>query len=110
MKLISKISLFFICFTGTNILFGQDAYFGDLDPGSDAPPFHSPNRPSTYEHPNDNRNTEAVYLNKYKEADISQNSLNETTKKYFSNIYNDEIIKFKSCIKKEGLLEDNYIN
>ncbi|MDA8935156.1 hypothetical protein N9H32_00305 [Gammaproteobacteria bacterium] len=34
MKLISKISLFFICCTGTNILFGQDAYFGDLDPGS----------------------------------------------------------------------------
>ena len=83
MKLISKISLFFICCTGTNILFGQDAYFGDLDPGSDAPPFHSPNRPSTYEHPNDNRNTEAVYLNKYKEADISQNSLNETTKNIF---------------------------
>ena len=64
MKLISKISLFFICCTGTNILFGQDAYFGDLDPGSDAPPFHSPNRPSTYEHPNDNRNLEAA-LRKY---------------------------------------------
>ena len=110
MKLISKISLFFICCTGTNILFGQDAYFGDLDPGSDAPPFHSPNRPSTYEHQNDNRNTEAVYLNKYKEADISQNSLNETTKKYFSNIYNEEIIKFKACIQKEDLLEDNHIN
>ena len=96
MKLISKISLFFICCTGTNILFGQDAYFGDLDPGSDAPPFHSPNRPSTYEHPNDNRNLEAAYLKKYKGIEVSQNPLNETTKKYFINIYNEELIKFKS--------------
>ena len=110
MKLISKISLFFICCTGTNILFGQDAYFGDPDPGSDAPPFHSPNRPSTYENSNGNRNTEAVYLKKYKEVEISQNPLNETTKVYFSNIYNEEIIKFKTCIQKEDRVEDNYIN
>ena len=110
MKLISKISLFFICCTGTNILFGQDAYFGDLDPGSDAPPFHSPNRPSTYEHPNDNRNLEAAYLKKNKGIEVSQNPLNETTKKYFINIYNEELIKFKACVQKESLIEESQIN
>ena len=43
-----------------NILVGQDAYFGDLAPGYNEPAFHSPNRPSTYEHPSDDANLEAV--------------------------------------------------
>ena len=56
MKLINKISLFLICFLSTNTMLGQDAYLGDPDPGSNEPPFHSPNRPSVYDHPNDNAN------------------------------------------------------
>ena len=102
MKLINKISLFFIFFIYPNILFGQDAYLGDPDPGSDAPAFNSPNRPSTYYHPNDSRNLEAAYLKKYKGIEVSQNPLNETTKKYFINIYNEELIKFKACVQKES--------
>ena len=51
---------------------------------------------------------QAVYLNKYKEADISQNSLNETAKKYFLNISNAEIIKFKACIQTEDLVGADY--
>ena len=110
MKLINKISLFLICFLSTNTMLGQDAYLGDPDPGSNAPPFHSPNRPSVYDHPNDDANSESMRLKKYKEGNASHNPLNEITKKYYLNIYNEELIKFKNCIKSEGLIESDLAN
>ena len=64
MKLTNQISLFFILSMTANILVGQDAYFGDLAPGYNEPAFHSPNRPSTYEHPSDDANLELHRVNK----------------------------------------------
>ena len=110
MKLTNQISLFFILSMTANILVGQDAYFGDLAPGYNEPAFHSPNRPSTYEHPSDDANLELHRVNKKNKSSGFENSQNIITKKHFSNIFDAELSSFKNCIKSEGTAEESYIN
>lgn len=94
----------------SNGLVGQDAYLGDPSPGVNEPAFHSPNRPSTYRHPNDDATLELQRVNKKNKLNASEHSQNTMTKKYFLNIFDAELSSFKNCIKSEGLNEESYIN
>ena len=87
------------------MLFGQSSYISEPAPGNNEPPWHNPNRPSSFNSPNDSGYSELQYLRKKRDKNPVQNPLNKHTKSYFSDIFQDELANFNKCIKNEGLNE-----